>query len=109
MGKTHTELAYERGRLLERIQYQRSALARELAPLQRAAHKGDHLAVLAAELLVFARQNALTLGVAAVAVAVFKPRMAWRLAKRGFFLWRGWRMVQQWQPGMLLQFLRRFI
>ncbi|MCX7277250.1 MAG: YqjK family protein [Burkholderiales bacterium] len=109
MGKTHTELAYERGRLLERIQYQRSLLARECAPLQRVAQKGDHLAGLAAELLAFARQNPLTLGAVAAVVLVFKPRMAWRMAKRGFFLWRGWRMVQQWQPGTLMQLLRRFI
>lgn len=109
MGKNLTDLAYERGRLLERIQYQRSALAHELLPLQRAARKGDHLTGVVAELLGFARQNPLTLGAIAAVVLVFKPRMAWRLAKRGFFVWRGWRTLQQWQPGSLLQLLRRFI
>jgi hypothetical protein len=109
MGKSHTELAYERGRLLERIQYQRAALVRELAPLQRAAHKGDHLTGLLAELLSFAKQNPLTLGAAAAVLLVFKPRLAWRWGKRGFAMWRGWRALQQWQPGMLVQYLRRFI
>lgn len=109
MGKKRAELAYERGRLLERIQYQRRELARELLPLQSMAQKGDRWAAIVADLIGVVRQSPLTFGSVAIALAVLKPRMAWRLAKRGFFIWRGWRAVQQWQPAMLQQFLRRFV
>lgn len=109
MDKTRSELAFERVRLVERIQFQRATLVRELAPLQRVSQAGDRMTALGAEVLLFLRQHPLAIGSMLAAVALFKPRAAWRWAKRGFFVWRGWRTVQQWQPGMWLQLLRRFI
>ena len=109
MAKSRIELAQERARLTERIAAQRIILARELVPLQRVAQTGNRLTALVGDAVAYIGQHPLALASVAAGMLLFKPRTALRWAKRGLFLWRGWRAVQQWQPGILLGILRRFI
>ena len=109
MAKSRIELAQERARLLERIATQRMMLARDLAPLQRVAQTGNRISSMAGDLLAYLGQHPLALAAGLGSLFLFKPRMALRWTKRGLFLWRSWRTVQFWQPGILLGLLRRFI
>ncbi|WP_374342043.1 YqjK-like family protein [Azonexus sp.] len=80
------ELATRHGRLQARIAEQRRALAGHSAPIEGALAKGD--AVLKG--VDWLKHHPAAVG-AAVAVAVIaRPPRAWRWAKRGFLLWRGW-------------------
>jgi hypothetical protein len=107
MAKTRAELDQERARLTERIQAQRVNLARELAPLQRVSQASNTLGALVAEALAYVRERPLAMSALVGGLLLLKPKGVWRWAKRGFFLWRGWRAVQVWQPGMVLGLLRR--
>lgn len=109
MAKTRAELDQERARLAERIQAQRANLARELAPLQRITQAGNTLSALVDEAVAYVRQRPLAMSALAAGVLLLKPKGVWRWAKRGFFVWRGWRAVQQWQPGTLMDVVRQVL
>lgn len=84
------ELATRHGALQVRIAEQRRQLARHAAPLEAALAKGD--AVL--DGVDWLKQHPAAVGVAAAALAVARPKRAWRWARQGFFLWRGWQAVK---------------
>lgn len=107
MSKTRAELDQERARLAERIQAQRANLARELAPLQRVSQAGNTLGALLAEAIAYVKERPLAVSALVGGLLLLKPKGVWRWAKRGFFIWRGWRAVQVWQPEMVLGLLRR--
>ncbi|MEO5797345.1 MAG: YqjK family protein [Rhodoferax sp.] len=109
MAKTRAELDQERARLTERIQAQRANLARELAPLQRITRAGNILSALVDEAVAYVRQRPLAMSVLAGGLLLVKPKGVWRWAKRGFFIWRGWRAVQQWQPGTVMDVVRQVL
>lgn len=109
MAKTRAELDQERARLAERIQAQRANLARELAPLQRITQARNTLSALVDEAVAYVRQRPLAMSALAAGVLLLKPKGVWRWAKRGFFVWRGWRAVQQWQPGTLMDVVRQVL
>lgn len=84
------ELATRHGALKARIEQQRQQLARHAEPLAGALETGD--AVLkAADWL---KRNPAVVGGSAALLALLRPRRAWRWAKRGFFLWRGWQSLK---------------
>ena len=91
-------LAEQRGRLLERIAQQRRVLQVQWEPVQRAANKGDRVVAAArnAQRYMQAHRATLTLvlGVTCAVLVLVRPRRSFRLLKRGFLLWRGWRAVQ---------------
>ncbi|WP_394790481.1 YqjK family protein [Rhodoferax sp.] len=109
MAKNRLELAQERARLTERIAAQRSVLARELAPLQRVSQAGTTVTGLVSEVLAYIRQHPLALATVLGSALLLRPRSVLRWVKRGMFLWRGWRTLQRWQPGIWLGLLRRFL
>ncbi len=109
MAKTLAELAQERARLTERIQAQRANLARELAPLQRVSQAGNTLSALLGEAIAYVRARPVATAVMLGGLVLVKPRGAWRWAKRGFLVWRGWRAVQQWQPGSAMDVVRQVL
>jgi hypothetical protein len=109
MAKTRAELDQERARLSERIQAQRANLARDLAPLQRVSKAGNTLGALVAEAIAYVRERPLAMSALAGGLLLLKPKGVWRWAKRGLFIWRGWRAVQVWQPGVVLGLLRRVL
>ena len=109
MAKTRAELGQERARLTERIQAQRANLARDLAPLQRITQVGNTLSGLVDQAVVYVQQHPLAMSALVGGLLLLKPKGVWRWAKRGFIVWRGWRTVQQWQPGTVLGLLRRVL
>jgi hypothetical protein len=109
MAKTLPELAQERARLTERIQAQRANLARELAPLQRVSQAGNTLSALVGEVLAYMRSRPVATAVMLGGAMLLKPRGAWRWAKRGFLIWRGFRAVQQWKPGTAMDVVRQVL
>lgn len=111
-------LAEQRGRLLERIAQQRNSLQAQWEPIGRAASTGDRVLAAAQSARQYVQAHRATftvaLAVTSVALVVAKPGRAWRLAKSGFVLWRGWRAVQSAQGvvpgsvwGAVLKLLRR--
>lgn len=84
------ELATRHGALQVRIEMQRRTLAQHAVPLEAALAYGDTVL----DGVDWLKHHPLAVG-AAVAVAVAaRPARAWRWAKRGFFLWRGWQALQ---------------
>lgn len=108
MKKTLVELQLERALLIERIAAERSVLARQLAPFQRAAETSDKVSAFVARIVLYVRQHPLTMAAAVGFLVLLKPRRGLRWLQRGFVLWRSWRTLRAWQPAGLLQKLRRF-
>lgn len=83
-------LAMRHGALRERIAEQRRVLARQVMPVESLLASGDK-ALQGAEWL---RQHPAAVGVAMAVLVVFRPKAAWRWAKRGIFVWRGWQALR---------------
>lgn len=109
MAKTRAELDQQRARLTERIQAQRVNLVRELVPLQRISRAGNTVFAAIDATVVYVRQSPLAMSALLGGLLLLKPKGVWRWTKRGILLWRGWRTVQQWQPGTVLGLLRRVV
>lgn len=84
------ELATRHGALKVRIEAQRRQLAQHAVPLESALAKGD--AVLRG--VDWLKQHPAAVGAAVASVAVVRPKRAWRWARRGYFLWRGWQAIK---------------
>jgi hypothetical protein len=90
MNQRLIDLGIRRGRLLERIASQRSALAYQLAPLREALSVADRAVAGLRRGTDYVKQHP-GLALAALAVLVIvKPCRAWRWARRGFIAWRSW-------------------
>lgn len=84
------ELATRHGALKVRIAEQRRQLALHTEPLAAVLDKGDALR----EGVDWLKQHPAAVGAAVAAVAIVRPKRAWRWARQGFFLWRGWQAVK---------------
>jgi len=84
------ELATRHGALQARIAEQRRQLAHHAEPLEAALARGD--AVLKG--VDWLKHHPLAVGVAVASVVVARPQRAWRWARRGFFVWRGWQAIR---------------
>lgn len=84
------QLATRQGALKARIEAQRHTLAEQAVPLKSALARGD--AVLQG--VDWLKHHPVAIGAAVVAVVVARPRRAWRWAKRGFLVWRGWQGIR---------------
>lgn len=84
------KLATRHGMLKARIDAQRLALARHAQPLEAAFSTADK-ALAGVDWL---KQNPAVVGGALAALAIIRPGRAWRWAKRGIFVWRGWQSVR---------------
>jgi YqjK-like protein len=91
------ELATRHGALQARIAEQRRQLARHAEPLEAALARGD--AVLHG--VDWLKHHPVAVGAAVAAVAVARPKRAWRWARRGFFVWRSWQAVKDKLAGVL--------
>jgi hypothetical protein len=89
------DIALKRERLLERIDGQRTRLAGSTDGLRALCAGGDR--ALAAGRKI--RDNPQWVMLAALALALLKPRRAWKLAKTGLFVWRAWAVVRRHLPG----------
>ena len=90
MNPKYIELATRHGALKARIDEQRRTLARHAVPLEAAMARGD--AVLKG--VDWLKYHPAAVGVAVFVTVVARPRRAWRWARRGLFLWRGWLAIR---------------
>jgi len=90
MNEKLLELAARRGALAVRIENQRDKLAREAGALTGVFSVGDA----ALRGVDWLKQHPLAVGAAVAGAVVIRPRRALRWAKRGFFVWRGWRAMR---------------
>lgn len=86
------ELAVRRGALQERIAAQRTMLGLHGDGIARVCASGDTLL----RGVDWLKQHPATVGAAVFATVLARPRRAWRWARRGIFLWRGWRSVRKY-------------
>lgn len=84
------ELAARRGALRARIDAQRLAMAQHSQLLEVALERGD--AVMRG--VDWLKHHPLAIGAAVAAAVVARPKRAWRWAKRGIFVWRGWQALR---------------
>ena len=91
MSASLHDLAVRHGALRARIAQQRDDLARHAVPLESALAKGD--AVLKG--VDWFKHHPAAVAAAVAAVVVARPGRAWRWAKRGFFVWRGWQSIKK--------------
>ena len=84
------ELATRHGALKVRIDEQRRILAHHAVPLEAALARGDSVL----QGVDWLKHHPLAIGAAVAAVVVMRPRRAWRWAKRGLFVWRGWQALR---------------
>lgn len=96
MNEKRLTLAVRHGALRARIDQQRRQLEQHAVPLEAALAQGD--AVLRGVDWLKHHPAAVVAAVAAVVVA--RPGRAWRWAKRGLFVWRGWQAVRNSLTGV---------
>lgn len=96
MNSKLLELATRHGALKARIDEQRRTLVQQTVPLQNALARGD----VALEGVDWLKHHPAAVVLAVSAIVVLRPRRAWRWAKRGFFVWRGWQAIRQSLSGV---------
>lgn len=101
MPRSLTELHEERGRLRERIAAQRSDLARQMAPVRQVLALGDRAVQTGRDAADTLLKHPMALAVIVGALLAVRPKTLWRWGGRGLLLWRGWRLVQRWMPGVV--------
>lgn len=88
MTSSLAELAFERGRLIERIAHQRSTLAQQLQPLQDAQVSSQRLMARCRVGVDYLSARPWLLALGVLAVVLLKPRRALAWGLRGVVLWR---------------------
>lgn len=87
--------AVRRGRLLERITQQRSALAQELAPIAGILNTADQIVAGAEKTRRWIGENPVVAGIGLIALVIWRPKGALKLAKNGAIGWRTLRLVRR--------------
>lgn len=90
-----TEIRLQRGRLLERITTQRYVLIAEVQPVRRALGRVDSARATLRCIADQARRYPAVIGLLTAALFALNIRRTLRLARRGFFAWRTWRLLRQ--------------
>lgn len=96
------EILLKRGRLQERIARQREELRWEAAPLADACDRVDWTVYQAHQAMSFVRSHPVAIGLVIAAIFAYRPKRSWRLAKRGFAVWRMWQSIRarMWAAGI---------
>lgn len=87
--------AIQRGRLLERINQQRTALTLQLAPVIGALNAADQIIEGAERTRRWVNENPFIAGAVLVALLIWRPKGTLKLAKKGIVGWRAVRFVRQ--------------
>ena len=95
MNQPRIDLAIERGRLIERISNQRQLLGEQLQPVGASLHTADRAVTTLRNGSKYLKQHPEVVTVAVAVLVVVQPRRVWRWGKRGFFVWRSWRMLRR--------------
>lgn len=93
-SKSLADLERERGRLLERIAGQRRQLPVQLAPVAQLLQLGDKVVQTVHAGRDFVRRHPWAVGAFGALMVLRRPRSIGRWAKRGLFIWRGWRTAR---------------
>ncbi len=96
-----TERAVQRGRLLERINQQRTALALSCAPVVDALNTADHVVEGAERTRRWIGENPIVVGIGLFMLVLWRPKGALKLASKGLLGWRTLRLIRQ-KLGLLL-------
>jgi len=105
MNPALIDIGIRRGRLLERIAHQRAALGRDVQPVCDVLQAVDHGIARVRTVSGFLKRHPGLVLAAVALLVVLKPRRAWRLAKRGFVVWRLWRTLREQFARIELRFL----
>lgn len=103
MNQKLIDIGIRRGRLIERIANQRAILGRDIQPICGALQTTDHAIARVRSATSFLKKHP---GLVLAAVALFaalKPRSVWRWAKRGFVVWRTWKILREQLAGIGLR------
>lgn len=87
--------AVRRGRLLERITQQRSALALELAPVVSVLNTADNVIAGAEKARRWIGDNPLIAGIGLVVLIIWRPKGALKIAQSGVVSWRTLRLIRR--------------
>lgn len=109
MNKQLLALHQERGRLLERVAYQRAMLVVQLQPLQKTSDMGHRIITMAQAGFAFLRSHPVGVVAALSALVLLRPSGSWRLLRRSLMLWHSWRRVRAWLPEPLRAALHKLI
>ena len=90
MNEKQLSLAMRHGALKARIAEQRRTLTEHVAPLESVLARGD----VVLQGVDWLKHHPLAIVAALATAVVARPRRAWRWAKRGFFVWRGWQAIR---------------
>ncbi|NCW89100.1 MAG: hypothetical protein EBV73_00850 [Rhodocyclales bacterium] len=90
-----TERAVQRGRLLERINQQRTALALSCAPVVDALNAADHVVEGAERTRRWIGENPIVVGIGLFMLVLWRPKGALKLASKGLLGWRTLRLIRQ--------------
>ena len=89
------ELHVQRGRLLERITTQRYVLIAEVQPVRAALDKTDSVLAQIRTGVAYVKRYPAVAGLAVAVMFAFNFRRVIRVARRGFVLWKTWRMIRE--------------
>jgi hypothetical protein len=87
--------AIQRGRLLERIAQQRSALAGELAPVVTALNTADQVIEGAEKTRQWICENPVFSSIGLIALLIWRPKGALKLARNSAISWRTLRLIRR--------------
>lgn len=97
------EIHLRRGRLLERIATQRTALSSEMQPVRVALHTTDHVLVRVRSFNDCVKRHPVLVALAVSALIILKAKRVWRWTQRGYLLWQTWRSVSGWLSTFVLR------
>lgn len=87
--------AVQRGRLLERINQQRAVIATELSPVIAILNTADQVVEGAEKTRRWIGDNPIIVGIGLIALLIWRPKSALRLAKNGAVGWRTLRLIRR--------------
>ncbi len=93
MNRRLNELHLRRGRLLERIATQRTALSREMQPVRVTLYATDRVLVQVRSAIACVKRHPGLVALAVAALFVLKAKRVWRWTRSGYLLWQSWRSV----------------
>lgn len=95
MNQALIDLAVQRGRLIERIASQRQRLTQDLHPIAHALQTTDHAVAVLRSGAEYLEERPALVAAAVGLLLVLRPQRVWRWSRRGFLLWRTWRVARQ--------------